>query len=191
MTLYYSIVFTLLIMEMAMFMVLVVPLPFSARRRLFQFLATSEIVAKINYGIRITFIFVAILFVDAFQRMVKVSTEARTADDHAGFQDFRSESTYHAKKFYAQRNVYLTGFTLFLSLILARTHSLVLDLINAQEELATSVDGTRSSGTQDGTNYRVQLDTMKSQMKQQQAEYNRLSDELAAAQAAVSDKKGD
>ena len=70
MTLYYSIVFALLLLEMAMFMVLIVralysrqvPLPFSARRKLFRFLATSQIVAKINYCVRITFIFVAVLF---------------------------------------------------------------------------------------------------------------------------------
>ena len=49
------------------------------RRRLFHFLATSEIVAKINYCTRITFIFVAVLFIDAFQRMMKVAAESETA----------------------------------------------------------------------------------------------------------------
>ncbi|WFD18238.1 Endoplasmic reticulum transmembrane protein 3 [Malassezia caprae] len=180
MTLYYSIVFALLVLEMAMFMVLIVPLPFSARRKLFRFLATSQIVAKINYCVRITFIFVAVLFIDAFQRMMKIKHESVVTEVHQGFQDFRTETNYHAKKFYAQRNVYLTGFTLFLSLILARTHSLVLDLINAQEELAAGTDG----GSTD-------VATMKKQMQQQQAEYNRLSDELAKAQSAVSDKKSD
>ena len=51
-------------------------MPFSARRKLFRFLATSEIVGRINYCIRITFIFVAVLFIDAFQRMLKVSQES-------------------------------------------------------------------------------------------------------------------
>lgn len=36
----------------------------------------------------------------------------------------------------AQRNTYLTGFTLFLSLVLTRTFYIVLDLIHAQEEYA-------------------------------------------------------
>jgi len=182
MTLYYSIVFALLVLEMAMFMVLIVPLPFSARRKLFRFLATSEIVSRINYCIRITFIFVAVLFIDAFQRMIKVSKETNLGDHHQGYHDLRNETNYHAKKFYAQRNVYLTGFTLFLSLILARTHSLVLDLINAQEELVSSTSGASHSDD---------IATMKKQMAQQQAEYNRLTDELAQAKAAVSDKKAD
>lgn len=187
MTLYYSIVFALLLFEMAMFLVLIVPLPFSARRKLFQFLATSEVVAKINYAVRITFIFVAVLFIDAFQRMMKVSTESHIAQEQQGFSDFRSESNYHAKKFYAQRNVYLTGFTLFLSLILARTHSLVLDLINAQEELAGNGEGVAPDAKQ----YKTQIDTLKKQVEQQQAEYNRLSDELAQAKSQASDKKFD
>ena len=188
MTLYYSIVFALLVFEMAMFMVLIVPLSFSARRKLFQFLATSDVVAKINYCVRITFIFVAVLFIDAFQRMMKVSSESHVAQEHQGFTDFRSESNYHAKKFYAQRNVYLTGFTLFLSMILARTHSLVLDLINAQEELASAVD---ASGSTDAGKSKLEVETLKKQVQQQQVEYNRLSDELAKAQSAVSDKKSD
>ena len=186
MTLYYSIVFALLVFEMAMFMVLIVPLPFSARRKLFQFLATSEVVAKINYGVRITFIFVAVLFIDAFQRMMKVSVEAHTPQEQKGFADYRTEANYHAKKFYAQRNVYLTGFTLFLSLILARTHSLVLDLINAQEELASSIE----NGAADKQS-KVEIETLRKQVDQQQKEYNRLSDELAKAQSEVSDKKFD
>lgn len=136
--------------------------------------------AKINYCVRITFIFVAVLFIDAFQRMMKISQESHVTEATQGFQDFRTETNYHAKKFYAQRNVYLTGFTLFLSLILARTHSLVLDLINAQEELAAG----QGAGSSD-------VATMKKQMQQQQTEYNRLSDELAKAQSNVSDKKSD
>lgn len=166
-----------------------VPLPFAARRKLFRFLATSEIVGKINYCIRITFIFVAVLFVDAFQRMVKVSYESNAAET-TGFQDYHAETNYHAKKFYAQRNVYLTGFTLFLSLILARTHSLVLDLINAQDELVAASPAQGSSESE--SKYKTDLETMKKQMQQQQAEYNRLADELARAQGAgVADKKAD
>lgn len=41
-------------------------------------------------------------------------------------------TTYHS----AQRNVYLTGFTLFLSLVLTRTFYIILDLIHTQEQYA-------------------------------------------------------
>jgi len=59
---------------------------------------------------------VAILFIDALQRMIKVMSEGETAKDQRGIQDVRAETNYAARKFYSQRNMYLTGFTLFLSL---------------------------------------------------------------------------
>ncbi|CCF54287.1 hypothetical protein NDA18_002432 [Ustilago nuda] len=191
MTLYYSIVFALLCFEMSMFMVLIVPLPFTWRRKLFHFLATNPVVAKIQYGLKITFIFVAVLFVDAVQRMVKVMSEGETARDNRGVQDVRTETNYAARKFYSQRNMYLTGFTLFLSLILSRTYSLILDLINTQEELVALKKGAKTSGSDADIEkkYLTEIDTLKKQTKQQQQEYNRLSDELAKATGSVSTKK--
>lgn len=74
------------------------------------------VVAKLQYALKITFIFVAVLFLDAVQRMVKTVQEGEAAKENQGMRDTRTESNWHAKKFYAQRNTYLTGFTLFLSL---------------------------------------------------------------------------
>lgn len=72
--------------------------------------------AKVQYALKITFIFVGVLFVDAVQRMFKVTQEGETMRDNQGMRDARTESNFHARKFYAQRNTYLTGMTLFLSL---------------------------------------------------------------------------
>ena len=55
--------------------------------------------------------------------------------------------SYHS----AQRNVYLTGFTLFLSLVLTRTFYITLDLIHAQEEYA-KLNGTDSSSKKGSKN---------------------------------------
>lgn len=40
-----------------------------------------------------------------------------------------------ARKFYSQRNMYLCGFTLFLSLILNRTYVMILDQLRLEEEV--------------------------------------------------------
>lgn len=48
--------------------------------------------------------------------MWKVTLEGDTMRESQGMRDSRTESNFHARKFYAQRNTYLTGFTLFLSL---------------------------------------------------------------------------
>ena len=39
-----------------------------------------------------------------------------------------------ARKFYSQRNMYLCGFTLFLSLILNRQYSMVLEVLRLEEQ---------------------------------------------------------
>ena len=40
-----------------------------------------------------------------------------------------------ARKFYSQRNMYLCGFTLFLSLILNRTYMMILDVLRLEEKV--------------------------------------------------------
>lgn len=40
-----------------------------------------------------------------------------------------------ARKFYSQRNMYLCGFTLFLSLILNRTYMMITDILRLEQEV--------------------------------------------------------
>lgn len=40
-----------------------------------------------------------------------------------------------ARKFYSQRNMYLCGFTLFLSLILNRTYIMILEVLRLEEKV--------------------------------------------------------
>ncbi|KAG4412835.1 hypothetical protein IFR04_014043, partial [Cadophora malorum] len=75
MTLYYSLVFLLLVAEMTLFMLLIVPLPFTIRRKMFTFISESPIVAKLQYGMKITFIFILILFIDSVNRVYRVQLE--------------------------------------------------------------------------------------------------------------------
>lgn len=133
MTVYYTLTFGLLVAEMATFVGLLLPMPFAARKKLFTFLSTSPVVAKIAYGLKIAFVFIAVLFVDALQRVLKVTAEsdlARQTGVHVG----SAETSHAAKKFYAQRNLYLTAFTLFLSPVLTRTYYILLDHIHIQDE---------------------------------------------------------
>jgi len=202
MTIYYSLTFWLLASEMVTFCLLVSPIPYAVRKRVFTFLSRSPIIAKIAYGLKISFIFVAILFVDAVQRMFRIAAEADLMKSGRGgvISDVRAESGLAAKKFYAQRNVYLTGFCLFLSLVLTRTFSIILDLLKAQEEYAalkkSTISNSRTSGAQneDGAKEIASLkkqleqakktqrdfDTLKKQASQNNAEYNKLATELNA-----------
>jgi len=208
MTLYYSLCFVLLTSEMVFFLLLVMPLPFAARRRFFTFLSESPIVGKVAYALKIMFIFVAVLFVDAVQRMFRTTAEADLAKQNSGVADVRSETNFAAKKFYAQRNMYLTGFTLFLSLILTRTYYILLDLIHTQEEYAKLKKATQSNSkaTLQNGDQTAQIeelktklavaetkardfDVLKLQAGNQATEYNRLADDYNTATGAKSNKK--
>ena len=53
MTLYYSLVFALLVFEMVVFMSLIIPMPFSWKRKLLTFISESPAIAKLQYWIKV------------------------------------------------------------------------------------------------------------------------------------------
>jgi len=210
MTVYYTLTFMLLAAEMGTFCVIVAPLPYAVRRRVFHFLHDSPIVAKIAYGLKIAFIFVFILFVDALQRMMRVTTEADLSKGNGQASDIRTETNIAARKFYAQRNTYLTGFCLFLSLVLTRTFYIILDLIHTQDEYAklkkdvagqARKDGAAGNPAKEIEDLKKKLevaeakardfDIVKKQADQQAIEYDRLATEYNKATGSSSNKKSD
>lgn len=141
MTLYYSLVFLMMVTEMVIFMSLIVPLPFTWRRKLFTFISENPLIAKLQYGMKITFIFILILFIDSVNRVYRVQVELAAASKSndatasAAVLGGTQRMEVQARKFYSQRNMYLCGFTLFLSLILNRTYVMILDVLRLEEEV--------------------------------------------------------
>ncbi|KAF8174907.1 endoplasmic reticulum protein [Pholiota molesta] len=195
---------------MVTFCLLVAPLPYAIKKRLFAFLTESKIVAKVAYGLKISFIFVAILFADALQRMFRVTAESDLAKSNKGgmVSDIRTDTGIAARKFYAQRNVYLTGFCLFLSLVLTRTFYIILDLIHTQEEYAKlkkasagATDAKSDDQTKEIASLKKQIaelkkqerdfEILKKQASQNNAEYDRLATELNDLTGNKSNKRVD
>jgi len=139
MTLYYTLVFLLLVAEMALFMLLIMPLPFAMRRKVFTFISENPIVAKIQYWLKITFVFILILFIDSVNRVYRVQLELAVSAENAGASVptlmGHERLEVQARKFYSQRNMYLCGFTLFLSLILNRTYIMILEVLRLEEKM--------------------------------------------------------
>ncbi|KAI5454295.1 Endoplasmic reticulum transmembrane protein 3 [Naganishia albida] len=162
-----TVCFGLLVSELMLFSAIVAPMPFKMKKAFLHFLSENPVVAKIQYGLKITFIFVAILFVDALQRMLKVAQEGQTAKQEKGIQDVRVETNHSARKFYAQRNLYLTGATLFLSLLLARVFYITLDLITVQDELNVLKGKTakQSTVTKQGVDAQAELQRLQAQLE--------------------------
>jgi hypothetical protein len=100
-----------------------------------------------------------------------------------------------ARKFYSQRNMYLCGFTLFLSLILNRTYVMILDVLRLEEEVKTlkgdpAVKGGKSLKNVDGSGEVGALkeelarkdrdmENLKKQVENMQSEYNRMGDQVS------------
>ncbi|KAI5832993.1 B-cell receptor-associated 31-like protein [Schizophyllum commune Tattone D] len=185
MTIYYSLTFLMLAAEVALSFVIIAPLPHAVRKRLFGFLANNKIVSKIAYGVKISFIFIGILFLDALQRMFRVTAESDAARANGTAQPQGAafgDGGLAARKFYAQRNTYLTGFTLFLSLLLTRTFYLVLELIHVQDEYAKVTSGQAKGGeSAEVKKLKTDLETLRKQSLQQQKEHDRLADEYNKA----------
>lgn len=210
MTLYYTLVFALLVFEMALFMLLIVPLPFGVKRKIFTFISENPIVAKIQYWMKITFIFILILFIDSVNRVYRVQIELHAATEQArqggpGVMG-HERLEVQARKFYSQRNMYLCGFTLFLSLILNRTYVMILEVMRLEDKIR-DYEGTKA-GTKESeklavagksdeiASLRKQLDlkeqdlqTLKKQSEQLHKSYNELSDKYDATQLDGEGKK--
>ncbi|KAI9817119.1 MAG: hypothetical protein M1827_001231 [Pycnora praestabilis] len=212
MTLYYSLVFLLLVVEMSIFMLLIVPLPFTWRRKLFTFISESPIIAKLQYGMKITFIFILILFIDSVNRVYRVQIELASAsksNSNAGAAVLGGSERMEvqARKFYSQRNMYLCGFTLFLSLILNRTYVMILDVLRLEEKVKRYEGDPASKGKDSdklanaGSAGEVgklrkqlaekdrDLETLKKQSEGLNKEYGNLSDQYGAMNKDGTPKK--
>lgn len=188
MTLYYSLVFALLVTEMAGFLLLVAPLPTSFRKNIILFVKKAPIMPQIILTLRFTFFFITILFVDSVNRVYRVQQEIQAAHESGmpGQNLNADRSEIQARRFYAQRNMYLCGFTLFLSYILSATYTLVLNLADAEEQLrATGKGAGADADTAEVEELKetirkqnVDLDALKRQYKGLTTEYDRVADDL-------------
>ena len=104
-----------------------------------------------------------------------------------------------ARKFYSQRNMYLCGFTLFLSLILNRTYIMILDVLRLEEEnrrLKGESTGSEKSSEklanagesgeiaklrEEIKRKDLDIDTLKKQANGLSNEYNKLGDSVTVA----------
>ncbi|KAI8880940.1 B-cell receptor-associated 31-like protein [Backusella circina FSU 941] len=209
MTIYYTATFLILVIEMFAFCLLVVPLPSRWRRAIFKTLSTSPLITRALSTLKIVFGFIFVLFIDAVNRLQRIE---ETKQEDTQYHDYGLEASQKARKFYAQRNLYLCGFTLFLSLILERTSNLVITMLKHEEAVHDAKKETISSSkdqerlldmeksyTAKIDGLKGELDTLKKeerdvlnlkkQVEQQSEEYHRLAEEHRTLQKMVESKK--
>lgn len=164
---------------MAVFCLFVLPLPHAMKRQLFIFLNTSPIIAKLQYGLKITFIFILVLFVDSVNRVFKVADDAGNQVDVGMREQYRSDM--QARKFYSQRNMYLTGFTLFLSLIINRVFVLTNETIKLQDKIGNMQ--ASSDGAAKAKAYTEEIDQLKSKLSKRNEEFDDLAEKYKSVTA--------
>ncbi|EER38158.1 receptor-associated protein [Histoplasma capsulatum H143] len=202
MTLYYSLVFLLLVVEMVIFVGLIIPLPFTVKKKLFTFISESPVIAKLQYGMKITFIFILILFIDSVNRVYRVQLELSAYSKElggAGSAALGSERMeVQARKFYSQRNMYLCGFTLFLSLILNRTYTMILEVLRLEDKVKQLQGDKRAEAGDAGEIGRLRkelaarerdIDALKKQAEGLSREYEKLSDQVSSQNPDPTPKK--
>ncbi|KAI9506191.1 Endoplasmic reticulum transmembrane protein 3 [Coemansia spiralis] len=200
-TLQYTGIFALLLSEVFVFVLLILPMPLRWKRAMVTWSSTSVIAQRILYGVRIAFGFILLLFADAVMRLRKVQedkSKTRLMDDHALCQQ-------KVQQFYAQRNTYLTGITMFLGLILISTHSLISQIVanngnaSSAPRVVTSGPGSskaeaeRLKGQLADANKEIEelkrkdrdMETLKKQADSSHKEYMRLADECERLQKLV------
>ncbi|KAI5280300.1 hypothetical protein KEM54_003778 [Ascosphaera aggregata] len=206
MTLYYTLirfvyfyqVFFILVAEMVVFLALLIPLPLRVRHKVFTLMAEHPMIAKIHHWSKIAFIFIAILFIDSVNRVYRVQLELqKISKDQSGAAAALGAERLEvqARKFYSQRNMYLCGFTLFLSLILDRTSNFIRDILHLEMRLKQA---KASTNEESGEVARLKKELALKEkdieaMKQQSAglarEYDRLGDEYSKKNADNTPKK--
>lgn len=112
-----------------------------------------------------------------------------------------------ARKFYSQRNMYLCGFTLFLSLILNRTYTMILEVLRLEDRVKL-LEGDKRAGGKDSARLAQagdvgeigrlkqeleakdrDIETLKKQCEGLTAEYHKLGDQVSAGNKDVAPKK--
>lgn len=112
-----------------------------------------------------------------------------------------------ARKFYSQRNMYLCGFTLFLSLILNRTYMMILEVLRLEDRIKL-LEGDKKAGGKDSARVAEagglgeigalkkeleakdrDIETLKKQCEGLTREYHKLGDQVSTEKSDEGDKK--
>ncbi|WEW54818.1 Endoplasmic reticulum transmembrane protein 3 [Emydomyces testavorans] len=163
------------------------------------------------YYTLITFIFILILFIDSVNRVYRVQIElsaySKDGSGAAAGALGSERMEVQARKFYSQRNMYLCGFTLFLSLILNRTYTMILEILRLEDRVK-QYEGDKRAGGKDSARLAAagdigeigrlkkelaardrDIDVLKKQSEGLSREYNALSDKYSKENADDTPKK--
>ena len=133
--------FGILVAEIIVFSILALPIPSKFRKPLTLLLLRPFKIPTVQVAIKCILGFILLLFLDSINKVYNINQELTeagraTGGGAGGLGQERIEVL--SRKFFAQRNMYLTGITLFLTFIVTRTFSLVNELLDLKETYHTT-----------------------------------------------------
>ena len=137
----FTLAYYYLLFNIGIYLLLVIPWPHSLRKILLNIFTTSTFAQNLHKVQGVCLILIIILFADSLRAMFENQErheqleEHEVKDAHYHHGDAIEDQKLHTKIFFAQRNVYLTSFALFVSFALFRLTSLLGDLCRKEEKL--------------------------------------------------------
>ncbi|KXS17634.1 hypothetical protein M427DRAFT_30418 [Gonapodya prolifera JEL478] len=130
MSIQYTLAFVCLVIEVIAFVLLSLPFGHKQKAQAINFVSTSPAFKPVRTLIMVVGFLILILFFDALNRAVlnppsKVDLQGQPFTEHA----------VNSKKFFAQRNLYLTGSTLLMFYATTQYYSLMLFHLRTKAEL--------------------------------------------------------
>ncbi|AQZ13695.1 YET3 (YDL072C) [Zygosaccharomyces parabailii] len=181
MSIYYKMVFGVLVTEIVMFSILALPLPTKIRKPLTLMLIRPFLNDVIQVAIKCMLAFVGLLFVDSVNRLYTVQQELEAVNPASSFSGNRMEVL--SRKFFAQRNMYLTGITLFLTFVVVRTFNLVRELLQLKDRYQMASPDYDTSG-EEKRNAELKRE-LEAQIAERDAEIQRLQEKAAALEKEI------
>ncbi|CCK70188.1 Yet3p KNAG_0D04430 [Huiozyma naganishii CBS 8797] len=131
MSLYYSLIFVILVIEISMFSLLAMPIPTKFRKPLTYVLIKPFRYNTVTLSAKCVIAFILLLFLDSINKVYNIDT--RELSGPGGIINPAEKIEVYSRKFLQQRNMYLTGITLFLTFVVVRTFALVQELIDLKQ----------------------------------------------------------
>lgn len=182
-----TLVFSILVTQMAFLLILLLPLPHVVRVRILDGFALLRSNSNAKVGFVFTIILLGLQFVDCVNKLKRYT---RLADPYyaqftSGQQKAGLLSDQLASKFYAQRNLYITGAVLYLSMAINTVVSILEKLVRKESSYRELSKKTKSTDLEDEEirslrdqilKRNVDIATLKKQLKGLQTAYDELND---------------
>lgn len=119
-----SLVFGALVSQMIGLVVLLLPLPYPIRKKIVELTVVLEKSQHARIGVAFSILLLGLQFFDCLNRLKRYSDST---------SDFLSHEQL-ASKFYAQRNLYLTGAVLYLQVAIATVVSIIRKMVKKETD---------------------------------------------------------